>query len=110
MSPQILHSLKQVGILIVIAALGIVIENATGILHDAGLSGWSAIVMAGLASALRVVEGWRDSNRAAEGKVIPADVAYDAVNARVTFDGNKFVGSNAQRNARTQLPPEEWMP
>jgi hypothetical protein len=108
-SPQVLHSLKQVGVLIVIAALGIITENATGILEQAGLSGWSAIAMAGLASALRISEGWRDQVRAEQGKVIPADVAYDAVNAPVNSAGDKFVQTETIGQTRTTIP-EEWMP
>ena len=80
MSPQVIYSLKRVVILIVISALGIIIESATGILAQAGLNeGFYPIIMVALASALRWFEGLRDSQRASEGRVEQSDVAYSFV-------------------------------
>src|SRR5215218_9211575 len=80
MSPQVLHSLRQVAILIAIAALGVVAEQATGILSQTGLDPvWYSVVMSAIAAVLRWLEGVRDANRAEAGKVIESDVAFNYV-------------------------------
>lgn len=81
MSPQTLHALRQLIIMMTLAALGVLGANYTGFLDSTGIDGaiWGPIAGAGIAGAVRFVEGLRDANRAAEGKIIPADVAYDAL-------------------------------
>lgn len=88
MTPQVIHSLRQYLIMIVLAALGVVVQNQTGILNDIfsaiGLSepyaGFLApIILTALAASVRWVEGLRDSKRAEEGHIIPADVAYQSL-------------------------------
>lgn len=66
MNPQLAHSLKQVGIAIVLSALGIVGASQTDILTGLGVDPlvYGAIVSAVIAALVRTFEGFKDGQRA----------------------------------------------
>lgn len=76
MSLQLQYALKRVGVMILLAALGILGAEATDLEHAAGIDPaiWGTIIGAGLAAAVRAVEGYRDGERAKTGDVIKEDV------------------------------------
>ena len=76
MSPQVVHALRQAAVLAGLAALGYFGLHQTELVQDPNVA---LLVAAAIAFGTRVLEGYRDQARAEEGKVIPADVAYDAV-------------------------------
>lgn len=77
MSQQVKHSLGQVAVMMVLAVLGVAVEQQTNVLQNLGVDPlFFPIVGAILASAVRYVEGLKDAGRAAEGVVVPADVGY----------------------------------
>lgn len=83
MSPQVVHALKQMGIMIVLAVLAVIGTDGVGLVHvlqEAGISPlWIGLVPAALAAIVRWVEGIRDANREKQGKIVPADVGYDYI-------------------------------
>lgn len=80
MNSQVQHSLKMAGVMMAIAALGSFIESYTNVLQAIGVDPvWWPIIGAALTAAVRWFEGVRDGKRAAEGRLIPSDVAYSEV-------------------------------
>jgi hypothetical protein len=83
MSPQVIHGLKQAGIMIALAILGVLGSDATGVIHileEAGVNPlYFGIVTAAIAAAVRWFESLRDAGRASAGKVLPADVGYSYI-------------------------------
>lgn len=78
MSPQVLHALKQAGIMVAIAALGALIQSQTDVLQALQIDPiWWPVIGAALAAAVRWFEGLMDADRAEAGIVVPSDVAYD---------------------------------
>lgn len=78
MSEQLIYALKKAGIMIVLAALGVLVGEQTDILAATGADPviYGGIVSAVLAAAVRIVEGYRDGLRADQGRVIESDVAF----------------------------------
>lgn len=77
MSPQVIHSLKQAGIMIVLAVLGVVATEYTGILEQLGLPAVYVGVVGGIIPPIvRWFEGMRDGQRNAKGEMVRADVGF----------------------------------
>ena len=80
MTPQLIYRLRKALVLAGIAALGVAADQLTTLPLDTN----TAIIATALVGmALRVLEGIRDGSRAAEGKVIPSDVAFAPLDAKV---------------------------
>jgi hypothetical protein len=77
MSPQVLHALKQAGIMIALAVLGAVGVEATNVAQAADLNPiWLPVIGSVIAGAVRWFEGMRDSERAKKGEIVKADVGF----------------------------------
>lgn len=76
---QVVYALRQALILAAIAAIGYLSNEAGNLITDPTYLAIAGIVLAG---ALRLLEGFRDANRAANGNVIPADVGYRELQAQ----------------------------
>ena len=130
MTPQVAHSLRQYLIMIVLAALGVVVENQTGII-DAVLAAINLgdpyrgfvepMILALFASSVRWIEGLRDASRAEEGKVIESDVAYTLIEElaenpsvpQVEWGhGNDIYVTEpeAQVAPASRFPGDDWLP
>jgi hypothetical protein len=77
MSPQVVHALKQAGIMIALAVLGVMATEYTGILQQADVNPlFLPIIGSVLAGAVRWFEGMKDSERAKKGEIVKADVGF----------------------------------
>lgn len=116
MSPQTRHSLIQYGIMLALAVLGFFVENQTGILDTLGLdAAWQPVIIAGLASLVRVFEGLRDAHRAEVNDVRPADVGYETVAAaeavlRADAEVGSVVPISSQRFTTDPFKDDRGMP
>lgn len=112
MSPQVGHALRQAAIAIALAVLGVVGLEYTNVLDAAGFdANWYPAIAAIIAGAVRTVEGWRDSSRASEGKIIPSDVGYGlAVAAAETpvFPNVHAVGQDVYALKEGEELPDPW--
>lgn len=80
MSEQVVHALKQAGIMIALAALAALGAEYTGILDAAQVNPiYYPIVGAVIAGAVRWFEGGRDAGRNQRGEMVKADVGFDEV-------------------------------
>lgn len=97
-SPQLTYALKKVGIMIALAALGVVGVEVTNVINVAGVDAtiWGPIAGALIAGAVRAVEGQRDAQRAEEGKIIKADVGFEVIKDELAEDpmNNNVVQTN----------------
>lgn len=82
MSPQVIHALKQAGIMIVLAILGVVATEYTGVLQTLDLNPvYVGLVGAIIPPIIRWVEGLRDAERAKDGLVQRSDVGFNFIKA-----------------------------
>lgn len=79
MSPQVQHALKQLGIAVLLAVLGVVAASQTDLVAAFGLNPaiWGGVIAAAIAGAVRWVEGLKDAERAKEGILQKSDVGFD---------------------------------
>lgn len=80
MSPQVSYALKRAGVLMLIALLGVGVNEYTNVLAAFGDYAWAGpVVVALLGAGLRWAEGLRDAQRAEEGDIQKSDVGFEKV-------------------------------
>jgi hypothetical protein len=100
MSEQVKHALKQAAIVMVIAALLAFANQQTDFLQDLVGSEngilLGPIIAAAVAAGIRWLEGKRDSKRADELHMVPADVGYPMAVEMAAIPGStaKMVGED----------------
>jgi hypothetical protein len=93
-----------------LAALTALGADLAGILDAIGVSSiYAPVAFSVLAAAVRVLEGVRDQNRAAQGKIVSSDVGFDVI--RDELADNPEVHNIVQTNADTimiKAPPQAF--
>jgi hypothetical protein len=78
--PQVAHGIKQALVIMAIAALTALGADLTGILDQIGVDDvYVPVAFAAIGAAVRILESKRDSNRATDGRMVPADVGYEVM-------------------------------